>query len=157
MKKSLLSICFILAGIFTTFAQTGTVIGTQIRIAEKPNGEFTDWTTDWINLADSDKPTLEITADTHDESGTTYSVYYIKFTFEGEVSEGTYVYDAEKSGEIRKAWNKKVVNCYVDPDGEYIYVEDTSLKALAENPNSWAKHPNSAIQFINKDMNIAFK
>ncbi len=157
MKKSLLSICFLLAGLFTVLAQTGTVVGSQIRVADKPNGKFTGWTTDWIDLSNSDRPTLEITADTLKEDGTTYYVYHIKFTYEGEVTEGTYVYDDEKSAEIRKEWNKKVVNCYVDPDGEYIYVEDISLKELAKDPNSWAKHKNSAIQFVNKDMNVAFK
>lgn len=148
---------FILAGLFMPMAQSGTITGSQIRVAEKPNGQFTDWTTDWIELSGNDRPTLEITADMLKEGSTNYYVYYIKFTFEGEVTEGTYVYDSEKSEEIRKEWKKKVVNCYVDPDGEYIYVEDISLKELANNPDSWAKYPNSAIQFINKDMNIAFK
>lgn len=157
MKKSILSLVFMLSGYFMVLAQSGSVIGSQIRIAEKTNGVYSGWTTDWIELSGSQRPVLQITEDTYKDGGETFYVYDIKFTFEGEVTEGIYVYDSEKSAEIRKEWNKRVVNCYVDADGDYMYVEDVSLKELAKNPDAWAKYPNSAIQFINKDMNVAFK
>lgn len=44
---------------------------------------------------------------------------------------------------------------------EPMYMTVKNMKKLEKNgrnkPYSWAKYPNSAIQFINKDMNIAFK
>ncbi|WP_304343373.1 hypothetical protein [Chryseobacterium koreense] len=157
MKKSFFTICLLLSGVMMVLAQTGTILGSQIRIAEKKAGKYVGWTTDWIELSGNDRPILEITADTLVDAGTKYFVYYIKFTYEGETTEGTYVYDSGKSEAVRKEWNKKVVNCYVDEEGDYIYVEDISLQQLAKDSNTWAKYPNSTIQFINKDMNIAFK
>ncbi len=152
MKKSILSICFILAGFFTAIAQTGTVVGSQIRVAEKPNGEFNGWTTDWIKLTGNDRPTLEIT-----EESAEYGIYSIVFTFQDDPVIGIYTYDGNESAKRRKEWKKRVVNAYKDEEGDYIYVEDVSLQQLAKDPNSWAKYPDAAIQFVNKDMNVAFK
>lgn len=153
MKKSFLSICFLLAGFVSVVAQaSGTVIGSEIRIAEKQNGKYVGWTTDWIKLSGADRPTLEIT-----EESAEYGIYSIIFTFDGDPIIGIYTYDGKKSGEVRKEWNKKVVNCYKDEEGDYIYVEGTSLQQLANDPNSWAKYPNAIIQILDKDMNVAFK
>lgn len=153
MKKSILTICFLLAGFISVVAQaSGTVIGTQIRVAEKQNGEFVGWTTDWIKLSGSDRPTLEIT-----EESAEHAIYSIIFTFSGETVIGVYSYDGKKSAQVRKEWNEKVVNCYVDEEGDYIYVEGTSLQQLAKDPNSWAKYPNATIQILDKDMNVAFR
>lgn len=156
MKTKLLSFCFALAGLFTAMAQS-TIVGTQIRVAQKENGKYVGWTTDWIELSGDDRPTVQITEDTITDAASTHYIYYIKFTFQGETTEGTYVYDPERSTKIRKEWNKKVVNCYVDDEGDYMYVEDTSLQELAKDQNAWAKYDGSAIQFLNKDMNVAFK
>lgn len=153
MKKVIFLVLLVIAGAVTAMAQTASIVGTQIRVANKPDGNFTGWTTDWIVLAGDDRPVLGIE---EDMIGDRY-FYGISFTFQGETVQGLYEYDGERSAQVRKEWNKKVVNCYRDEDGSYMYVEDTSLQELARNQNAWSKYPNSIIQFINPDMNIAFK
>ena len=156
MKTKILLVYLVLFGLIFSYAQT-SIVGSKIRIAEKKNGVYKGWTTDWISLSESESPVMEITESKITDAKTTHYVYFIKFKFEGEVTEGTYVYDPKKSKEIRAEWNERVVNCYVDDEGDYIYVEDTSLQQLARDQNAWAKYPNSTIQFINKDMNIAIR
>lgn len=153
MKKATFLFLFVITGVITTMAQSATIVGTQIRVANKPNGQFNGWTTDWITLDGNDRPVLGIT---EDKVGDTY-YYGISFTFQDETVVGLYEYDGARSAQVRREWNKRVVNCYKDKDGNYMYVEDTSLQELANNQNAWAKYQNSSIQFINADMNIAFK
>lgn len=153
MKKFILSVLFCLAGYMTLVAQTGAIRATQIMTGEVRNGQFMGWSSGWISLPSNEQPVLEITEIVSD--GEYY--YYVTFDYKGEVVDGVYYYDGNKSRQVREEWGKRVVNCYMDEDGAYIYVEGTSLQELSRNPNAWANHSDSIIQFLGKDMNVAIK
>lgn len=159
MKKLILSVFFCLAGCIALIAQTGSIRASQVLTGEVRNGQFVGWSGDWQTLPSSEQLVLEISEEIIDDGSEKYYLYYITFTFSDEILEGVYLYDSERSQQVRKEWNKNLVNCYVDiEDGtSYIYVEETSLQELARNPNAWAKYSNSAIQFLGDKINVAIR
>lgn len=124
-------------------AQSPTIALTSYKTISYSNGKWGEWPTKWISYASEGRTSPEIQITLISEKPYVYNLRY--YTDGEKVADFDVTYDSEKSVQIRKAWDTKFVNCYADENGDYIYVQGSSLDQLYKNVNFWASNADSKI------------
>lgn len=147
MKKIALIVVLLLSTIMTQ-AQTSIGLSAYKEIG-MTGGKWNSWPSNWTTYASEgrENPILEIMM-----LEPTLGLYNLKYYVDGNLEADFHVvYDAEKTSKIRADWKDKNVNCYSDEDGDYIYLQGTSLKILADDSKSWANENTKMYMWMPND------
>lgn len=152
MKKIILVIG-ILLGFAYSFAQTSAIHAIAYKTVEVNNGTWGKWQDQWMNLEESERPEMYITAKF---KGT---IYEIRFKWDLLEMDKTLLvqYDEKKTIDTRKKWNDETVNVYKDEEGDWVYTQKFSLNQLTDNTNVWIERKDAKIYFFDKETGILFK
>ena len=143
MKKTIVLLVAIFLCLSYTQAQTSAIALTSYKTIGMTNGSWDSWPSNWTSYASegTSNPEIQITLINEDPF-----IYNLRYYVSGDkVADFDVIYDADKSVEMRKAWDSKYVNCYSDENGDYIYVQGSSLDQLIKNVNAWATNTESKI------------
>ncbi len=153
MKKLLLAICILLAGIAFSFAQTSSIHAIAYKTVEVKNGTWGKWPDQWTDLEESERPKMTVTAKF---KGT---VYEIRFVWELLEIDKTLLlqYNEKKTLETRKKWNDESVYVYKDEEGDWTYTQKFSLNQLTDGTDVWTQRKDAKIYFFDSELGIVFK
>lgn len=153
MKKVLCLLTALMAFVILANAQSSRIGLTSYQHIERVNGKWPGWPASWTNYVDEGRSDPEIQVTILNSDPYIYNlVYYIDGS---EQANFEVVYDPERTTKMRGDWKTQYVNCYVDGDGNYIYVQGTSLDHLAKDPTSWGTNQNTKIYMWANTENFA--
>lgn len=143
MKKLITVLIALFSCVNLMHAQTSKIGLVAYKQVDRVNGKWQNWPSDWNNYADEGRDGPEIQVTIFNSDPYIYNlVYYVDGT---EKANFEVIYDADKTAAIRKEWKTQYVNCYADEEGNYIYVQGTSLDHLAKDPSAWGSDPNTKL------------
>ena len=151
--KKILIVSVLLIGFAFSFAQTSGINAIAYKTVEVTNGTWGKWQDQWLELDESERPEMYITAKF---KGT---IYEIRFKWDLLEMDKTLLvqYNEKKTLETRKKWNDETVNVYKDEEGDWVYTQKFSLNQLTENTNVWTERKDAKIYFFDKEIGILFK
>lgn len=158
MKKLLLVIAIMFAGVLTSFAQTSSVNAIGWKMVSLVNGKWEAWPKQWNDIDKSNRPEITVTSKF---KGT---VYEIRFKWDDFGGTGIPIdkkllvqHNEEKTKSLRKQWNNEKVFAYKDEEGDWVYTENFSLFELTDDTDVWTQRKNALIHFRDEDTTFLFK
>lgn len=152
--KKILTVLIALIGFVTLVNAQSSRIGlTSYQQIERVNGKWPSWPSGWTNYVDEGRSDPEVQVSILNSDPYIYNLVY--FIDGAEQVNFEVVYDPERTTKMRTDWKTQYVNCYSDSEGNYIYVQGTSLDHLAKDPSAWGSDPNTKIYMWANTENVA--
>lgn len=154
--KRLILLLLLFGSIGPFFAQSSQISCSAYKEIYRFSGEWGQWPSHWTYYKSEGRtnPIIRVTSVKNGQ------YYRLQMFFDGKIEADFYVaYDSKISAQKRKDWDNTEVYCYNDVEGNYVYVENTSLYELSRSSASWVDKTNSILYMwiFSEDMAVAVK